>query len=412
MLASLLLVAALAAAPPRPGDLVVTEFMVQPDKVPDYYGQWFEVLNTTAEDLDLQGLEVSDGTWREAFAVVPPLVIGAGDYLVFGVSADTDEDSVSFNGNIPVDYVYQYADFHLSPDVGVIQLVLDGVTLDWVRWYPGDWQVQKQLSHQVSRNAESLEWANDLHYNWCSSEHYLDPLGLKATPGWQNDWCAGQNVDSDGDGYKPTDGDCDDRDPYVNPGAIDGSDGVLYGNPDDDADCDGVRDDGDTDDDGDGFSEVGGDCDDDDPGVFPGADEAWYDGIDQNCDGASDFDADGDGHDAEPWGADCDDADPAIHPGAFDVPGDTVDQDCDGEAAPRVGPDVEADTGDTASDGDTGEQDTGESDTGGQEERRPAPRPQEGACGGCGSSGGYLRPLGLLALLLAPRRRVSVSLAR
>ena len=41
------------------------------------------------------------------------------------------------------------------------------------------------------------------------------------------------------------------------------------------------------------------------PGVFPGAEEVWYDGLDQDCDGVDDFDQDGDGVPVE---FDCDDA--------------------------------------------------------------------------------------------------------
>lgn len=55
------------------------------------------------------------------------------------------------------------------------------------------------------------------------------------------------------------------------------------------------------------------DCDDADPAVHPGAAETWYDGVDADCAGASDFDQDGDGLDADGYGgADCDDRDPAV----------------------------------------------------------------------------------------------------
>ena len=39
------------------------------------------------------------------------------------------------------------------------------------------------------------------------------------------------------------------------------------------------------------------DCNDADATIFPGADDAWYDGVDSNCDGANDCDKDGDGFD-------------------------------------------------------------------------------------------------------------------
>jgi len=82
--------------------------------------------------------------------------------------------------------------------------------------------------------------------------------------------------------------------------------------------------------DGDGF-DVNADCDDNNPSIYPGADEIWYDGIDQDCDGASDFDKDKDGFDSSfRGGTDCDDNDPTIYPGAVEIPNDGIDQDCDG----------------------------------------------------------------------------------
>ncbi|MEZ4322612.1 MAG: MopE-related protein, partial [Myxococcota bacterium] len=82
--------------------------------------------------------------------------------------------------------------------------------------------------------------------------------------------------------------------------------------------------------DGDGFlaASVGGDdCDDTRADVHPGAGDAWYDGIDGDCDGASDFDQDGDGLDAAAYGGlDCDDTRRSIR-------ADPTDwfPDCDGD---------------------------------------------------------------------------------
>ena len=84
--------------------------------------------------------------------------------------------------------------------------------------------------------------------------------------------------------------------------------------------------------DGDGFAALdagGEDCDDADPYAYPGAAEVWYDGIDQDCAGGSDFDQDLDGEDNAPDGPDCDDTDAAVFSGAVEVR-DLADQDCDG----------------------------------------------------------------------------------
>jgi hypothetical protein len=92
----------------------------------------------------------------------------------------------------------------------------------------------------------------------------------------------------------------------------------------------------DADADGDGSLDVrlgGDDCDDSDGEVYVGALEVWYDGIDSDCDGSSDFDKDGVGFDREPQGLDCDDDDDERFPGQPDgTSADSrigIDSDCD-----------------------------------------------------------------------------------
>ncbi len=175
----------------------------------------------------------------------------------------------------------------------------------------------------------------------------------------------------DGAGWSLVDGDCDDEDPSIRPGAQELCDGV-------DEDCNGLVDDAAADlltlfadGDGDGFGAgsaiqtcdasagvaVDGDCDDADADVNPDADEVCG-GTDENCNGLEDdadpalqdapvwaVDLDGDGWgggslvsaciqpgDTAPLG-DCDDSDAAINPDAADAPQDGIDQDCDGEDA-------------------------------------------------------------------------------
>jgi hypothetical protein len=59
----------------------------------------------------------------------------------------------------------------------------------------------------------------------------------------------------------------------------------MYGEPVTDFE---PSDTGTVDDDGDGYSEQDGDCDDDDATVFPGATETAGDGVDSDCDGSED----------------------------------------------------------------------------------------------------------------------------
>jgi len=175
------------------------------------------------------------------------------------------------------------------------------------------------------------------------------------------------DADYDGHDHADHDGtDCDDEDATVNPDAAE----VWYNGVDENCDTN------DGDQDGDGYwaedyedlvagnggeplevpKGYDGDCDDEDAAAYPGADETWYDGVDQACDGGSDYDADGDTYDAiDHGGDDCDDDDDAVNPEAFETYYDGIDQDCDGESdydADRDGHDAEHYGGDDCDDTD------------------------------------------------------------
>ncbi len=132
-------------------------------------------------------------------------------------------------------------------------------------------------------------------------------------------------LDGDDDGVTVCDGDCDDTKPEVNPSALEVCDDGI------DNDCDGEKDAGELDDDGDGTTLCMGDCDDGDDSVHPGAAEICDDGKDNDCDGAMDaaeLDEDGDG--VTVCAGDCDDTSDAIGPHVAEICDDGIDNDCDG----------------------------------------------------------------------------------
>ncbi len=193
------------------------------------------------------------------------------------------------------------------------------------------------------------------------------------------------NRDRDGDGFSPSQGDCNDRNAEMHPGALEVCGDGL------DQDCDGADlacfpDEPRTwylDADGDRYSAgspltaqerpgsdyfeasqllaISGDCDDRNAGVHPGAAEICGDGIDQDCSGADpacppversfwyrdrDGDRYGDGTVTEAatrpgssyfaagdllaTAGDCNDTSAGVHPGASEICGDGIDQDCQG----------------------------------------------------------------------------------
>ncbi len=145
------------------------------------------------------------------------------------------------------------------------------------------------------------------------------------------------DVDNDGDGFTDNDGDCNDFNNAIYPGAVDTcGDGI-------DQNCDGIDPKCTIDNDGDGFLEGPNDCNDNDSTIYLGAPEICGDGIDQDCsisdppqpgdDAAGDLictgdnlDSDGDGYSTNT--GDCNDTDATIHPGAIDICNDGINQDC------------------------------------------------------------------------------------
>jgi hypothetical protein len=204
-------------------------------------------------------------------------------------------------------------------------------------------------------NPDAEETCDEIDNN-CNDE--IDE-GVTAT--WYADsdgdgFGAGDGVDScGGEGWTENMDDCDDDSADINPDATEVCDEI-------DNDCDAMIDDADdntdytdgyayyTDADGDGFGDSasaawtctmddtamanGDDCDDTDELVNPNAEETYYDGVDQNCDGLSDNDADMDGADSSAYGGDdCDDWNAMTYVGSAELDDATVcmtDEDDDG----------------------------------------------------------------------------------
>jgi len=151
-------------------------------------------------------------------------------------------------------------------------------------------------------------------------------------------WYADADLDGYGDstssvtactqapGYVALEGDCNDGDPAVHPGAADICDGV-------DTDCDGQLSINETDLDGDSFTPCEGDCDDNDASLnLDDLDSDGYTSCAADCDdndaSLNPADLDGDGY--SPCAGDCDDDDSTRNPGITEIC-DGLDNNCDGQ---------------------------------------------------------------------------------
>jgi hypothetical protein len=292
--------------------VVITEILNNPGYVRDSLGEWIELYNPGDAALYVNGLVIDTGTSSYRVEAEAPVVIEAGGFLVIGASTDIRE-----NGGAEVDHAW--TEVQLENEAGGVSVTFDGELRDEVLWDPaGGWILLDgaALSFDPSLIVDlaASDLANDAPEAWCAGTVTVGRSLDLATPGQPNPPCPA--VDRDGDTYL-NDVDCDDRDIDVNPGAVEAPyDGV-------DNDCDPLSPDDDLDADGALFAS---DCDDNDPGRSPLRAEVPYNGVDDDCDPMTpDDDVDADG---APMATDCDDTDPTRSPLAVEIC-DGVDNDCD-----------------------------------------------------------------------------------
>lgn len=144
---------------PVAGDLIITEFMANPDAVSDTKGEWIEIFNTTNKNILLSGLMIKDeGSNKFTIEKEEPVILPAGEYFLLARSANPDE-----NGGMTVDY--EYSNFTLgNTEDEIILCIDDNIILDQVKYGP-EWQVEKGISLELNpeyfgstSNLESFKW--------------------------------------------------------------------------------------------------------------------------------------------------------------------------------------------------------------------------------------------------------------
>jgi hypothetical protein len=179
----------------NPGDIVITEIMKDPTAVIDENGEWFEIYNSTASDINIDGwILKDDGTNNHIInSTINPMtgtggltVVPAGGYLVLGRSLD-----LMINGGAPIDYAYQNT-FNMGNGQDEVVLVAPGdIEVSRVN-YDGGPNFPDLVGKSMQLNPAFLnETDNDNGDNWCPS---LSPYGDGdiGTPGLANETCAPQ----------------------------------------------------------------------------------------------------------------------------------------------------------------------------------------------------------------------------
>lgn len=213
--------------PPSPGDVVITEFMPNPDAVGDDEGEWFELY--IANDFDLNGLAITkfgDEEPTDIIGSVDCMPAGAGTYLLFAHSADA-----AVNGGLPaVDHLFTLSMSNSSENGTGISVGWGGQFLDSVTWNSSGTGASSQLDPMLLDPTR-----NDEEDAFCLSE---DPYGDGdlGSPGVANPPCPieapeGACADADGllrDIIAPSVGDLWITEFLPNPDAVSDPDGEWF----------------------------------------------------------------------------------------------------------------------------------------------------------------------------------------
>jgi predicted extracellular nuclease len=184
LLMALLLPAAGSPAQAAPSaqaatSLVINEIMQNPAAVFDSFGEWFELYNPAAEDVDINGWTIKDNDIdSHVIDNGAPLVIPAGGYLVLGSNADT-----TTNGGVTVAYSYGGSWFLSNSADEVVLENASGVEIDRVEYDDG---LTFPDPNGAAMALKDPALDNNAGANWCTaSTSYGD--GDMGTPGAAND---------------------------------------------------------------------------------------------------------------------------------------------------------------------------------------------------------------------------------
>ncbi len=165
------------------GDIVITEIMYNPVQVIDARGEWFEIYNTTDNDVDINGwsIEEADGSPSHTINNGGALNITKKSYAVLGRNDDT-----SLNGGVTL--AYEYGSWALNQGGDSIVLKSGMTEVDRVVYDTTSFPVATGASISLKGDAANFTAAlNDTGANWClETKEFVDD-GDAGTPGTASD---------------------------------------------------------------------------------------------------------------------------------------------------------------------------------------------------------------------------------
>lgn len=165
-----------------PGDVIITEIMINPSAVTDANGEWFELFNQRSETVDIRGWRIEDESENtHSIPDTDPILIPAGEFLVLGNNSES-----SSNGGISVAYEYNAITLNNGGDT-LFVFDVNGEEIDRVDYGTASFTVPAGASLNLDPIHFDLN-DNDDGSNWCTS---TTPIGTgdSGTPGAANETC-------------------------------------------------------------------------------------------------------------------------------------------------------------------------------------------------------------------------------
>ena len=157
--------------------IIITEIMVNPSRVSDSYGEWFEITNKTDSIININGWYIKDlgGEEHQLFSYDSNIFVMPDEYFVLARNGDS-----LYNGGFSSDYEYDGLSLSNGDDE-IILLNGDGSIVDEVH-YSESWA----FSNGISMELHDVSIDNGIIESWhpSTAEYGLGDLG---TPGYRYD---------------------------------------------------------------------------------------------------------------------------------------------------------------------------------------------------------------------------------